>query len=159
VDKRKTMPYHPQTNSSAESYNRSMRKYITAMTDEHPYMDWEDLLLSMMLSYNCHVHRATADSPFFLTFARDPRLPYFDIKKQGCSTTAVMCWTCTRYQGQRIEQPRRTWRNRETDKRSTTTRSSSTERSRRGPGHHLLTQPAAGSQSEVSHLLENIYSD
>jgi hypothetical protein len=37
---------------------RSMRKYIMAMTDEHPHMDWEDLLPSMMLSYNCHVHRA-----------------------------------------------------------------------------------------------------
>jgi hypothetical protein len=38
-------------------------------------------LPSMMLSYNCHVHRATGDSPFFLTFAHDPRLPFFDIKK------------------------------------------------------------------------------
>jgi transposase InsO family protein len=44
VDKRRTSPYHPQTNSSAVSYNRSMRKYITAMTDTHPHMDWEDLL-------------------------------------------------------------------------------------------------------------------
>jgi hypothetical protein len=25
-----------------------------------------------------------------------------------------------------------------------------------GPGHHLLPQPAAGSQSKISHLLENI---
>jgi hypothetical protein len=58
-----------------------MRKYITAMTDEHPHMDWEDLLPSMMLSYNCHVHRATGDRLFFLTFAHDPRLPYFDIEK------------------------------------------------------------------------------
>jgi hypothetical protein len=81
MDKRRTSLYHPQTNSSAESYNRSMRKFITAMTDKHPHMDWEDLLPSMMLSYNCHVHRATGDSPFFLRFAHDPRLPYFDIEK------------------------------------------------------------------------------
>jgi transposase InsO family protein len=81
VDKRRTLPYRPQTNSSAESYNRSMRKYITAMTDQHPHMDWEDLMPSMRLSYNCHVHRATGDSPFFLTFAHDPRLPYFYIEK------------------------------------------------------------------------------
>jgi hypothetical protein len=58
-----------------------MRKYITVMLDKNPTMDWEDLLPSMMLSYNCHVHRATGDSPFFLTFAHDPRLPYFGIKK------------------------------------------------------------------------------
>jgi hypothetical protein len=35
----------------------------------------------MMLSYNCHVHRATGDSPFFFTFAHDPRLLFFDIEK------------------------------------------------------------------------------
>jgi hypothetical protein len=58
-----------------------MRKYITAMKDKHPHMDWEDLLPSMMLSYNCHVHRTMGDSPFFLAFAHDPRLPYFNIKK------------------------------------------------------------------------------
>jgi hypothetical protein len=51
-DKRRTSPYHQQTNSNAESYNRSMRKYITAMRETHPHMDWEDLLPSMMLSYN-----------------------------------------------------------------------------------------------------------
>jgi hypothetical protein len=66
---------------SAESYNRSIRKYITVMLDKNPTMDWEDLLPSMMLSYNCHVHRAMGDSPFFLTFAHNPRLPYFDIEK------------------------------------------------------------------------------
>jgi hypothetical protein len=81
VDKRRTSPYHPQTNSSAKSYNRSIRKYIITMTDKHPHMDWEDLLPSMILSYNCHLHRATGDSPFFLTLAHDPRLPYFDIEK------------------------------------------------------------------------------
>jgi transposase InsO family protein len=81
VDKRRTSPYHPQTNSSAESYNRSMRKYITVMLEKNPTMDWEDLLPLMMLSYNCHVHRATGDSPFFFTFAHDPRLLFFDIEK------------------------------------------------------------------------------
>jgi hypothetical protein len=81
VDKRRTSPYYPQTNSSAKSYNRSMRKYITVMLDKNPTIDWEDLLPSMMLSYKGNVHRATGDSPFFLTFAHDPRLPYFNIEK------------------------------------------------------------------------------
>jgi transposase InsO family protein len=81
VDMRRTSPYHPQTNSSAESYNRSMRKDITVMLDKNLTMHWEDLLPSLMMSYNCHVHRATSDRPFFLTFAHDPRLPFFNIEK------------------------------------------------------------------------------
>jgi hypothetical protein len=67
--------YGPLKTSAAGNH------YIKAMTNQHPHMDWEDLLPSMMLSYNCHAHRATGDSPFFLTFAHDPRLPYFDIEK------------------------------------------------------------------------------
>jgi transposase InsO family protein len=88
VDKRRMSPYHPQTNSSAESYNRSMRKYITVMLDNNPTMDLEDLLPSMMLSYNCHVHRATGDRPFFLTFAHDPRLPFSAEGKQPAEADA-----------------------------------------------------------------------
>jgi hypothetical protein len=132
VDEKRTLPYHRQTNSSAELYNRSMRKYITAMTEEYPHMDLEDVLPSMMLSYNCHVHRVMGDSPFFLTFAHDPRLPNLTSRNLGCFMTAVTCRTCTRSQGQRTKQPRRTWRNKETDKRSNTTRSQRTERSGRG---------------------------
>ena len=30
-----TNPYHPQSNSSAESYNRQIRKYLTAMVDNN----------------------------------------------------------------------------------------------------------------------------
>jgi hypothetical protein len=66
-----------------------MRKYITVMLDKNPTMDWEDLLPSMMLSYNSHVHRATGDSPFFLTFAHDPRLLFFDIAGGGGEGEAV----------------------------------------------------------------------
>jgi hypothetical protein len=92
VDKRRTSPYHPLTNWSAKSYNRSMRKYITAMTNTHPHINWEDLLPSMMLSYNCHVHRGTGDSPFFLTFAHDLRLPYFNIEKPRMFYDSSYVW-------------------------------------------------------------------
>ena len=33
----------------------------------------------MMLSYDTQVHCATMESPFFLTYLHDPRLPYFDM--------------------------------------------------------------------------------
>ena len=81
VQQNKTSPYHPQSNSSAESYNRQIRKYLTAMLENDETLDWEQWLPMLMFSYNTHVHSATKQSPFFLTFLHDPRLPYFDLDK------------------------------------------------------------------------------
>ena len=80
VEHRTTSPYHPQANSSAESYNRQIIKYMkTVMNDASDTLDWEEFLPPLMFSYNTHIHQATQQSPFFLTFHHDPRLPYFDL--------------------------------------------------------------------------------
>ena len=80
IKHRKTTAYRPQTNSSAESFNRSMKKYLTAMLDNTETLDWEAKLAMLQFSYNCHVHRSTMETPFFLTYLHDPRLPWFDLE-------------------------------------------------------------------------------
>ena len=77
----RTSAYHPASNSSAESFNRSMKKYLTAMLDNDKTLEWEQQLPMLQFSYNCHVHKTTMESPFFLTYHFDPRLPYFDLEK------------------------------------------------------------------------------
>jgi hypothetical protein len=131
----------------------SMRKYITAMMDQHPHMDWEDLLPSMMLSNNCHVHRATGDSPFFLTFAHDLRLPYFDIEKPRmfCDSSYVSD-SALGGKGELEGTARQTRGLLQQEVKVQNVHAG-------GPGYHLLPQPTAGHQSEISHLLKDIHID
>jgi transposase InsO family protein len=78
VAHKKTSAYHPQTNTSAESFNRTLIRILRALLDD-PDGDWETLLPVVMLTYNTRVHSSTRASPFFLTYLRDPALPYFDL--------------------------------------------------------------------------------
>ena len=81
VERLRTTAYHPETNSSAESYNRTIIKYMRAVLSNDHTTDWEMYLMPMQMAYNCHVHASTKESPFFLTYLYDPRLPMFDIDR------------------------------------------------------------------------------
>ena len=74
IDHNATSSYHPQSNAQAETYNKTMIRYLSCMLDNQYTLDWEEVLPAMMMSYNCHVHRATGESPFFLTHLHNPRL-------------------------------------------------------------------------------------
>jgi len=78
IDRKLTSTHHPQTNSAAESFNRSIIKYMKTILD-NATLDWEKWLAPMMLSYNTQVHKSTNLSPFFLTYQMDPSLPHFDL--------------------------------------------------------------------------------
>ena len=51
------------------------------MLDNDTTLEWEGMISSLMLSFNCHVHKATLPTPFFLTYLHNPRLPYFDLDR------------------------------------------------------------------------------
>ncbi len=78
IKHRKTASYHPQSNSPAESFNRTIIKYMRTTLDNNT-LDWESHLPAIMIAYNTRVHKAIATTPFFLTFCMDPNLPYFDL--------------------------------------------------------------------------------
>ena len=75
-----TSAFHPQTNSSSESYNRTLIKFITQALSDGSTLDWEQQLVALQFSYNTQVHKSTLQSPFFLTFLHHPRMPFFDME-------------------------------------------------------------------------------
>jgi hypothetical protein len=77
----KTSALHPQTNSQAESFNRTIIKYMQRMLSDRSTLEWVEWLPALELCYNTQVHEATMHSPFFLTFLREPQLPLFDLHK------------------------------------------------------------------------------
>ena len=72
--------FHPQSNAQVEVFNKSLIKYLRQALDNMHTTDWEEFLPMMQFSFNCQVHKATLESPFWLTHLMDPRLPYFDLE-------------------------------------------------------------------------------
>ncbi len=75
----RTSAYRPQTNSSAESFNRELIKIMCTLLDDPDDEEWELFLPAVQCSYNTAVRTATNSSPFFLMYLCDPNLPNFQM--------------------------------------------------------------------------------
>ena len=66
--------YHPQTDGQTERVNRvleeALRSYVTASQD-----DRDRYLPSLQFAYNTARHTSTGETPFFLTYDRNPIVP------------------------------------------------------------------------------------
>ena len=71
-----TSARHPQCNAAAEVCNKTIAKYLNSFVDTST-LDWELYLAPLMFSYNTSYHRSVKNSPYFLTFGIEPRLPSF----------------------------------------------------------------------------------
>ena len=78
----KTAVYNPQCNTSAESFNRVIKGYLKSVLEDGETLEWEKYIPPLLLAYNTAIHKTTQNSPFFLTFLHEPRLPYFDLQQQ-----------------------------------------------------------------------------
>ena len=76
----RTSSYHPESNSSAESFNRSIIKFMQCAL-ENETLKWSEWVKTLQISYNTTVHRTTKCTPFALTHAFLPTLPFFDLQR------------------------------------------------------------------------------
>jgi hypothetical protein len=76
----KTTPAHPQCNSQAEVFNKTLAKYMKTVVDETT-LNWEWYLAPLMFSYNTSYHSTTKTTPFNLLYGMKPRLPSFPVEE------------------------------------------------------------------------------
>ena len=66
-------PYHPQSNSKLEVFHKYL-KHAEETLQKDP-ANWDKYLNQVLTSYRIMPNLATAESPYFLVYSRDPNLP------------------------------------------------------------------------------------
>ena len=69
-----TTAYHPQTDGLVERFNRTLTTML-AKTAKKGGCDWDKHLPYVLFAYRASEQQSTRESPFFLLYGRDPRLP------------------------------------------------------------------------------------
>ena len=70
-----TSPYHPEADGLTERFNGTLVKMISCYVNEQTHDDWDVQLPYLLLAYRTAFHQSTHESPFYLMFGRDVRLP------------------------------------------------------------------------------------
>jgi transposase InsO family protein len=71
----KTSPYHPQTNGLTERFNKTLVDMLSMYVSAH-HKDWDQQLPQVLFAYRTSIHSTTKETPFYLMFGRDARIPY-----------------------------------------------------------------------------------
>ena len=74
IHKSNTTAYHPQTDGLVGRFNRTLIDMLAKTSNQHG-TDWDDHLPYVLFACCSCVQQSTRESPFFLLYGRDPRLP------------------------------------------------------------------------------------
>ena len=69
-----TSSYHPQTDGLVERFNGTIAVALSMYTSKDQ-LDWDVYLPQVLFAYRVAPSEVTGESPFFLLYGRDPRLP------------------------------------------------------------------------------------
>ena len=66
-------PYRPQSNGRIEGFHAFLKTCLTKHVS--PSVEWDEVCTLAMAAYNFLPNEHSRESPFFIMFGRDPRLP------------------------------------------------------------------------------------
>ena len=67
-------PYHPQSNGKLEVFHKYIKPTLMKCCEKYP-ANWDKYINEVLASYRVIPNLATAETPFFLVYGRDPNLP------------------------------------------------------------------------------------
>ena len=70
----KTSSYHPETDGLVERFNKTLATMISMYVSER-HKDWDEFLPLVLFAYRTSLHDSVKDTPFFLLYGRDAKLP------------------------------------------------------------------------------------
>ena len=65
---------HPQTDGLVERFNRTLKMMLVKLVEKMG-KNWDKLLGAVLLAYRTSPHSSTGETPFFLMYGRDCRIP------------------------------------------------------------------------------------
>ena len=73
IDRIFSTPYHPQSNGKLEVFHKYLKPTLKKLCKKDP-ANLDKYLNQVIASYRITPNLATAESPFFLVYGRDPNL-------------------------------------------------------------------------------------
>ena len=92
VNQNFTTSFNPQSNGMAERFNRTLVEILRCLVFEQP-LSWDESVPLACLAYNTSYCQAIKESPHYIFFLRDPRLPYKDILNTKVDNSEVTDFT------------------------------------------------------------------
>ena len=74
IDRIFSAPYHPQSNGKLEVFHKYLESTLKKLCEKDP-SNWDKYINQVLASYRVTPNLATAETPFFLVYGRDPNLP------------------------------------------------------------------------------------
>ena len=78
IDRILSALYHPQINSKLEVFHKYLKPMLKKLCVKDP-ANWDKYIIQVLASYGITANLATAESPFFLVYSRDPNLPLLQL--------------------------------------------------------------------------------